>query len=145
MNLKDLKAKLARPRHDCQVIKGRQTGRHRGEPKRRYGPALALLTAIGLSGTAVVTVFIVQGNPEPVAAQYQPSYNPTPPPHVFPPPQPSPAASTYTVRKDDTMWSIAYHRCGDGMKWKDIQAVNSNNPWLISPGQVLKLPAPACA
>lgn len=123
----------------------RETGRHRGEPKQRYGPALAALCIIGTAGSAIVTAFAVQGNPPPAAVQYQPSYNPMPPPHVFPPVQPSPAASTYTVRKSDTMWSIAYHRCGDGAKWKLIQAVNSNNPWLISPGQVLKLPAPACA
>ena len=123
-----------------------ETGRHRGEPKHHYGPGLFFLITLGLVGSAIGTAFIVQGNPEPVAARYQPSYNPTPPPHVFPPvQQPSPVASTYTVRKSDTMWSIAYHRCGDGEKWKAIQALNSNNPWVITPGQVLKLPAPACA
>ena len=150
MNLKYLKAKLARPRHDCQVIKERQTGRHRGEPSVRWGLPLFFLGTVGLLFSVIITAFVVWNNPEQSlpTVQYRPSSGAViPKPIVFPPvrQQPSPAASTYTVREHDTMWSIAYHRCGDGAKWKLIQAANSNDPWWISPGQVLKLPAPACA
>lgn len=124
----------------------RETGRHRGEPKQRLAPLIVIGTIITLVCTGIVTVFIVQGNPEPVAAQYQPSYNPTPPPHIFPPVrQASPAPSTYTVVAGDSMWSIAYKECGNGTRWTDLQHANSNDPWHLKPGQVLKLPAPACA
>ena len=124
----------------------RESGRHRGEPKHHYGLPLVFLGTVGVLFATIVTAYIYWDNPEPVASsQYHPSYNPTPPPHVFPPQQPSPAASTYTVVAGDTMWSVAYKKCGDGEKWKAIQALNSNDPWVIMPGQVLKLPAPACA
>lgn len=130
MKLKDIRARLARRDH--------QTGRHRGEPKHRYGPGLFFLVTVGLVGAAIVTAFIVQGNPVPVAS-VQPSYNPVPAPHVFPPvrQQPSAAASTYTVVAGDTMWSIAYKKCGNGLAWEKLQHENSNNPWRITPGQRL--------
>ena len=140
MKLNDIRAKVAEQR---------QTGRHRAEPRYHLGPLIVVATVISLTCTAIVTVFLVQGHPEPLAPmQYQPSSAPfVPKPAVFPPvkDQPFPASSTYTVRRHDTMWSIAYRRCGNGMAWKQIQALNSNNPWVIVPGQVLKLPAPACA
>lgn len=145
MNWKDIRAKLAGPRHDCQVE--RQTGRHRAEPEHRWGLALFFLGTVGLLFAVIITAFIFWNNPEPSpAVQYRPSSAPfilRPP--AFPRARPSPAESTYTVREHDTMWSIAYHRCGDGAKWVQIQALNSNNPWVIIPGQKLKLPAPACA
>jgi len=132
MKLKDIRARFAR--HD------RASGRHRGEPKHRYGPGLFFLVTAGLVGAAIVTAFIVQGNPVP-AVSVQPSYNPTPAPHVFPPvrQQPSAAASTYTVVAGDTMWSIAYKKCGNGLAWEKLQHENSNNPWRISPGQKLTI------
>jgi len=137
MKLRNIRARFARPRHDCQV-KGRQTGRHRSESKHRYGPALFFLVTVGLVSTTIVTAFMIQGNPVPVAS-VQPSYNPTPAPHVFPPvrQQPTPAASTYTVVAGDTMWSIARKKCGNGTAWVKLQHENSNNPWRITPGQVL--------
>lgn len=118
----------------------RQTGRHRSEPKHHLGPLIVIGTAISLLGTAIVTTFIVQGNPAPVIS-VQPSYNPTPAPHVFPPvrQQPSPAPSTYTVVAGDTMWSVAYRKCGNGLAWKKLQAANSNDPWWIHPGQKLTI------
>ena len=137
MKLSDIRAKLARPQHDCQV-KGRQTGRHRGEPKHRWGLPLFFLGTTGTLFAMIITAFIVMNNPVP-AVSVQPSYNPTPAPHVFPPvrQQPSPAASTYTVVAGDTMWSIAYKKCGNGLAWEKLQHENSNNPWRITPGQVL--------
>lgn len=130
MKLSDIRARFA----------GRQTGRHRGEPKRRYGPALFFLVTTGLVGAAIVTAFIIQPSPAPVAS-VQPSYNPTPAPHVFPPvrQEPSPAASTYTVVAGDTMWSIAYRKCGNGLAWKKLQHENSNDPWWLTPGQKLTI------
>lgn len=48
---------------------------------------------------------------------------------------------TYTVKKGDTLSSIAAAQLGGAEKWHRIQAMNDlKNPNLIHPGQVLKLP-----
>src|SRR5512146_615698 len=124
MKLSEIKAKLARREE-------RQTGRHRAEPEHRWGVALFILGTIGLVGAAIVTAFIVQGNPAP-AVSVQPSYNSTPAPHVFPPVrQQPPVPEMYTVVAGDTMWSIAYKKCGNGLFWQKLQHENSNDPWWL--------------
>ncbi|HVR80592.1 MAG TPA: LysM peptidoglycan-binding domain-containing protein [Luteimonas sp.] len=53
---------------------------------------------------------------------------------------------TYTVRKGDTLSHIAQHHYGKASKWHAIFEANRDqldNPDLIQPGQVLKLPADA--
>jgi nucleoid-associated protein YgaU len=51
-------------------------------------------------------------------------------------------ATTYTVAKGDTLWSIAASRLGDGNRWRDIATLNQlSDPDDISVGQKLKLPA----
>lgn len=48
---------------------------------------------------------------------------------------------TYTVQKGDSLWKIAVNIYGDGYAWSKIsQANNLNNPNLIHPGNVFKLP-----
>ncbi|MFE4671408.1 LysM peptidoglycan-binding domain-containing protein [Streptomyces sp. NPDC056723] len=48
---------------------------------------------------------------------------------------------TYTVRKGDTLWSIAASKLGDGGRWAEIAKLNSlKNADDISVGQTLKLP-----
>jgi nucleoid-associated protein YgaU len=51
---------------------------------------------------------------------------------------------TYTVKKGDTLSHIAQHHYGKAGKWHAIFEANRDqldNPDLIQPGQVLKLPA----
>lgn len=133
MQLDDIRAK---------VTEQRQTGRHRAEPKYRLGPLIVIATIISLTCTAIVTMFLVQGHPEPLAPmQYRPSSPAViPQPVVFPPfRQESSPPRTYTVKAGDTMWSIAREECGNGLAWHKLQALNSNNPWWLSQGQVLKI------
>jgi DNA-binding SARP family transcriptional activator/LysM repeat protein len=63
----------------------------------------------------------------------------------------SPATTTYTVVRHDTLWSIAEAKLGNPLKWKQIFALNEGRPqpdgqtladphW-IYPGWVLTLPA----
>ena len=53
-------------------------------------------------------------------------------------------SQTYTVQKGDTLSHIAQHHYGKASKWHAIFEANRDqldNPDLIQPGQVLKLPA----
>lgn len=56
-------------------------------------------------------------------------------------PQAQPAARTYTIRKGDTLWSIATREYGNGQKWKEISAANpSIDPRKLAVGQQITLP-----
>ena len=58
----------------------------------------------------------------------------------------APEGTTYTVQKGDTLSHIAQHHYGKASKWHAIFEANRDqldNPDLIQPGQVLKLPADA--
>ena len=47
---------------------------------------------------------------------------------------------TYTVKKGDTLWTIAQKQLGNGNKWKDIAKLNNiSNPNNLQVGRVLKL------
>lgn len=47
---------------------------------------------------------------------------------------------TYTVKKGDTLWTIAQKQLGNGSKWQDIARLNNiPNPNKLQVGQVLKL------
>ncbi|MCM1561333.1 MAG: N-acetylmuramoyl-L-alanine amidase [Butyrivibrio sp.] len=48
--------------------------------------------------------------------------------------------STYTVRKNDTLWSIAAGQLGNGRRYKEIKELNGLSSDVIFAGQVLKLP-----
>lgn len=89
-------------------------------------------------------VAIDQGSPGTVAPAPGPSgpgaatgpgiYEPEPLP-------PAPVARTYTIRKGDTLWSIAQREYGDGQKWRDISAANpSVDPKKLAIGQQITLP-----
>jgi len=59
---------------------------------------------------------------------------------------PAVASKTYTVAKGDSLSKIAKHVYGNANRWKDIFEANRDqldNPDLIQPGQILKLPADA--
>lgn len=50
-------------------------------------------------------------------------------------------ASTYTIQKGDTLWSIAQDAYGDGQKWVDIARANPGlEPEKMSVGQQITLP-----
>ena len=60
-------------------------------------------------------------------------------------PRPSGPASerTYTVRKGDSLSKIAKREYGDAQQWRRIYEANRTtieNPDLIYPGQVIRLP-----
>lgn len=85
-------------------------------------------------------VSINQGNPGTVAPVSGPgvtgpgAYEPEPLP-------PQPASRSYTIRKGDTLWSIAQREYGDGQKWRDISSANpSVDPKKLAVGQQITLP-----
>jgi LysM repeat protein len=61
---------------------------------------------------------------------------------VSPPPRkPGIITRVYRVVNGDTLWDIAQHYYGDGSKWTKISAANNiQNPNLIHPGDVLRIP-----
>lgn len=46
----------------------------------------------------------------------------------------------YTVKKGDTLWTIAQRYLGSGGKYKEIKALNALNSDTIYPNQILKIP-----
>ena len=53
------------------------------------------------------------------------------------------SGGSYTGVKGDCLWNIAKTRLGDGSRWKEIYALNTDkieNPNLIYPGQELTMP-----
>lgn len=62
---------------------------------------------------------------------------------IAPAPAPGPAGGgqTYTVRKGDTLWSIATRVYGNGQRWVDIAQANpSLDPQKMAVGQQIVLP-----
>lgn len=59
-----------------------------------------------------------------------------------PQPIPAPAAGgSYTIRKGDTLWSIAARHYGDGKMWTQIVDANPGlDPKKLAVGQVISLP-----
>ena len=47
---------------------------------------------------------------------------------------------TYTVKKGDTLWTIAQRYLGSGSKYKEIKTLNSVSSDTIYPEQILKIP-----
>lgn len=67
-----------------------------------------------------------------------------PPPEAAPEPEAAPAEQTYTVESGDTLSAIAERFYGDPNQWPRIFEANGDqldNPDLIQPGQVLRIPA----
>lgn len=69
--------------------------------------------------------------------------------------RPSEKATSYTIKKGDTLWGIAQQKLGSGAKWETIYNANkaiieetakkygkssSNNGWWIYPGVTIQIP-----
>lgn len=48
--------------------------------------------------------------------------------------------AVYTVKKGDTLWSIAQNRLGAGLRYRELMALNDLRDDTIVPGQQLRLP-----
>ena len=60
--------------------------------------------------------------------------------------RPADGSGTYTVQSGDTLSAIAQRHYGKASRWREIFEANRDqldNPDLIQPGQVLRLPADA--
>ena len=66
----------------------------------------------------------------------------TEPVFVDPAPAAAPAGgNSYTIRKGDTLWSIAKRHYGNGQRWQDIAAANPGLvPTKLIVGQTITLP-----
>jgi len=58
------------------------------------------------------------------------------------PPPPLAAPQTYTIRKGDTLWSIAVRFYGDGRRWRDIVGANPSisDPKKLPIGTTIDIP-----
>ena len=62
-------------------------------------------------------------------------------PYVLAPTARRASGTRYTIRKGESLWSIAQTRYGNGQKWKTIAAANpSIDPNRIQAGQTIVLP-----
>ena len=51
------------------------------------------------------------------------------------------ARPAYTIKADDTLWSIAVKHLGSGQRWKDIEEANPGlDRMKLRVGQIIKLP-----
>lgn len=70
-----------------------------------------------------------------------------PAPAPVPTAAPAPASASYRVRQGDTLSAIALRTLGNGNRWREIYDLNRDvigqNPNLIHPGQVFRLPGGA--
>ncbi|HEX8342675.1 MAG TPA: LysM peptidoglycan-binding domain-containing protein [Tepidisphaeraceae bacterium] len=81
---------------------------------------------------------------EPLAAPAQPeavAYTAPAAPEPVAAPAASPAAKTYTVKKGDTLFSIAKTNYGTGKEWQKIASANPGlKPATLKAGQKINLP-----
>lgn len=53
---------------------------------------------------------------------------------------PGSGTRTYTVKNNDTLWTIAERQLGDGSRYNEIKLLNNLKSNIINAGQVIKLP-----
>ncbi len=103
------------------------------------------MVALAASMTAAVgceknkTTEVTEAPPPPVM---EPA--PAPPVLTYEPAPAAPApgaGGSYTVKKGDTLWSIAQRTYGNGQRWQDIVAANPGlDPKKLRVGQTIVLP-----
>ena len=120
-----------------------------------YTIALAAVTGVSLVGCnnkktssipASESVADVTPAPAPIPA-YQPAAQPVNQPVVYDSVQPVATAGgaigggSYTVKRGDTLYSIARSRYGDGKQWSRITAANPGlRPESLKVGQTITIP-----
>lgn len=121
-------------------------------PARRLVTA-ALLLFIAVPATGIETASAVPDSPSPVATATA-SVAPAPSAPVGTPRavalvETAPAPDTHTVKRGETLWSIAEHHLGSGSRYPEILRLNNNllrgKAQFLRPGWVLTLPAAAQA
>ncbi len=122
-------------------------------PARRLVTA-ALLLFIAVPATGIETASAVPDSPSPVATATA-SVEPAPSASVGTPStatalvEIAPARLTHTVKRGETLWSIAEHHLGSGNRYPEILKLNNDllkgKPQFLRPGWVLTLPAAAQA
>lgn len=122
-------------------------------PARRL-VAAALLLFITVPAAGIETASAVPDSPNPAAsptatAVPQPSKPARPTPSAVALSVDAPAAVTHTVRRGETLWSIAEHHLGSGSRYPEILKLNHEllrgKAQFLRPGWVLTLPAAAQA
>jgi nucleoid-associated protein YgaU len=122
-------------------------------PARRL-VTTALLLFIAVPATGIETASAVPDSPSPVATATA-SVEPAPSASVGTPStatalvEIAPARLTHTVKRGETLWSIAEHHLGSGNRYPEILKLNNDllkgKPQFLRPGWVLTLPAAAQA
>ena len=120
-------------------------------PARRLVTA-ALLLFIAVPAMGIETASAVPDSPSPVATATA-SVAPEPSASVGTPSRATalveiaPAPLTHTVKRGETLWSIAEHHLGSGNRYPEILKLNNDllrgKPQFLRPGWVLTLPAAA--
>lgn len=124
-------------------------------------PMKGLIALAALGGAAVVVALSLEKKAN--AAPPEPGLEPGDPTDVPGPMPESPSSGTpvvrvdpletgceYEIRTGDTLWALATKRTGEGIKWRELLAVNPDVPrhesWGLEvyPGDVIRLPASWC-
>ena len=118
-------------------------------PARRL-VAAALLLFITVPAAGIETASAVPDSPNPVAsptatAAPQPSKSERQTPSALALSVDAPASVTHTVKRGETLWSIAEHHLGSGSRYPEILKLNHDllrgKAQFLKPGWVLTLPA----
>ncbi|WP_353080805.1 LysM peptidoglycan-binding domain-containing protein [Tessaracoccus lapidicaptus] len=122
-------------------------------PARRLVTA-ALLLFIAVPAAGIETASAVPDSPSPVATATAvvaspPSSSVGTPSRAVALVKTAPARVTHTVKRGETLWSIAEHHLGSGTRYPEILKLNNDllrgKPQFLRPGWVLTLPAAALA
>lgn len=123
-----------------KAASSRETGRHRGEPKSRHGPAIVIGTIVLVLWALIWGIFAFQGSsPEaPGPMEYSPSST-SPVPQALPSQAPAPV-KLYIIVSGDSLWSVARKECGDGNDWKKVAVANKIWwPWVMKKERVITI------
>lgn len=123
-----------------KAASSRETGRHRGEPKSRWGTAIVIGTIVLVLWAFIWGIFAFQGGSPQATAPMEYSPSSTPPvPQALPSQAPAPV-KLYTIVSGDSLWSVARKECGDGNDWKKVAVANKIWwPWVMKKGRVITI------